>query len=284
MIPQRFTLAISEHNADDLATWASALAGSGDEIWVVHADAPIPYTATDWQLPVDEQEVTVRPDSAIGASIARLRRQRPDLRIVEDFSTRFAAAAMAGAADRSDLLLVGPPHTGTGRAALQRVLDGAGCPVLIAPGPAPLEPILTALLRGRGSDEPVLAAAVRLAGRLRGEVLAVRPWSPPPDRSRLYVELAEQKSFDAWLEGHRAEHRAVPLVASLVLDTDPGVVVQHLDGTGPLVLDHPREWAGLDRALRDLVWAGRRPIVVVRSTVPAESDVIADPIEELVRP
>lgn len=263
MSHRRLTLAISEHNADGLIAWAGRLAQPEDVLHIVRAETPIPYAAMDWQLPLPPADSGPELSQTIQLAVSRLRQHRPDLPITEDFTTQFPATAMVSAAGRSDLLLVGPPHTGGGRATLSQSLARVSCPILIATGRVPDEPVVTALVRGRGTDEAVIETAFSIAERLHGEVLGVQPWNPPPDRTRLYLETEEEKQLDAAIEFAREQHPSVPAAATLVLSTTPTAVLSHLDGGGPVVLDLPAGWAPLDAALRELVWAGNRSVVVV---------------------
>jgi len=266
-------LGISGHRTSHLIGWASRLVRPGDEVVIVHAYPPIPYAATDWQLPIDSdpvvREVTKRH---IRDAVTRLRTQRPDVKVREEIRTEPAARVLLAAARQAGLVMVGVPHCDRSRAVLHRLVAEAPCPVLVIGAAQPLAsgPV-TALLRGRDSDDAVLEAAFTAAAGRRSEVIAVKPWHRPLDGSQFYAETSEQKLLDAQLARWSERFDGLPVVAELLTSDSGATLTAHVQQAELLVTARPAGFAELDLALKELIDTRDLPTLVVPERLrPAE--------------
>src|SRR3954452_3543914 len=120
---RRIVLGISGHQTAHLIDWTATLVNPADTVRIVHGYPPIPYAATDWQLPVDSDRlVRGATERHVRAAAARLRRFRPDVVVVEQLVGNPAAAALVEAAGEADLVLVGTPHCDRSRTVLAQLL------------------------------------------------------------------------------------------------------------------------------------------------------------------
>jgi len=243
---RRVVFGISGHRTAHLVDWAARLLERADRVVVVEVYRPIPYTATDWQLPVDHsgslRELTRHQ---VANAAAQLRLSRPDLAVTEELAGGAIDLALTGAAQSADLMLLGIPHSARTRAMLSRLLAEVDCPVLLI-GPA--EPGSTdgvaAVLRGDSADDAVLQAAFEQAHRERRGLLVLKRWQPPLDGNVRYAETAEQKLLDNYLAGWQERYPRVGVAAELRYGETLPELMDHGDHAGLLVLALPRPGTG----------------------------------------
>ncbi len=265
MTGRRIVLGISGHQTAHLLNWAASVAEPDDRVRIVHAYRPIPYAATDWQLPIDTDsivhDVTVRH---VHDATEQLRRLRPDLVIHDEVAGDRAATVLLDAAADADLVLVGIPHCDRSRAVLDRLLRACPCPVMVLGSAAPPDagPV-TAVLRGEPGDETVLTIAFAAARRRHGSVTAVKAWQPPLDGRTLFAEIDEQKALDAELEQWQLGYPEVPVLAELLLGGSAAQLREHAGGAELLVLSQPSGIAIADALLEELILSRSHPTLVV---------------------
>ena len=96
---RRVVLGISGHRTAHLVDWAVRLLEPGDSVEVVEVYRPIPYAATDWQLPVDNDgSLRKLTRSQIATAAAQLRLSRPDLAVTEELACGAIDLALTEAA------------------------------------------------------------------------------------------------------------------------------------------------------------------------------------------
>jgi hypothetical protein len=243
---RRVVLGISEHRTRHLVAWAARLLRRADCVQVVEIYRPIPYTATDWQLPVDHgsslRELTRRQ---VATAAAQLRLSRPDLTVTEESAGGAIDLALTEAAEIAELMLLGTPQSDRTRAMLSRLLTEVDCPVLLI-GPAEPEPTdeVAAVLRGDAADDAVLQAAFEQAHRERCGLLVLKRWQPPLDGTVRYAETAEQKTLDNYLAGWQERYPQVGVTAELRYGETLPELISHGDHAGLLVLALPRPGTG----------------------------------------
>jgi len=281
---RRIVLGVSGHETAHLIAWAARIVQTGDAVRIVHAYSPIPYAATDWQLPVENDEL-VREATArhVRAAAARLRRQRPDVLVADEFTGHPPATALAEAARDADLVLVGVPHGDRSRTVLARLLARADCPVIVlgAAEPAGTGPV-TAVLQGTPADDPVLLAAFDEAHRRRAGLLVLKPWQPPLEGDVYYAETAEQKALDSYLAGLQERFPEVGVAAEVRFGDPLQVLTEHALDADLLVLGLPRPAAGRPEPIEGLLDA----VVTVRArptmVIPEPTESAASPVEHRV--
>ncbi|HTZ45565.1 MAG TPA: universal stress protein [Jatrophihabitans sp.] len=269
---RRIVLGVSGHETAHLIAWAGRIVESGDTVRIVHAYSPIPYAATDWQLPV-ESDSLVREATArhVRQAAARLRRQRPDVVVMDELTGTPPATALIEAARDADLVLVGVPHCDRSRTVLARLLARAGCPVVVL-GPA--DPVgagpVTAVLRGTQADDQVLRAGFAEARKRRTGLLVLKPWQPPLDGGITFAETAEQKALDGYLAGWLADYPDVGVAAEVRFGDVLQVLTEHAMTADLLVvgLAEPAEDRQLFDGMLDAVISARtRPTMVISESV-----------------
>jgi hypothetical protein len=243
---RRVVFGISGHRTAHLIDWAGRLLRPADYVQIVEVYRPIPYAATDWQLPVhggDWRRDLVR--SQVAAAADQLRRCRPDLAVTEELTGGAIDLALTEAAQIADLMLLGVPHSDRTRHMLSRLLAEVTCPVILI-GAAEPEPSdgVAAVLRGGTADEAVLRAAFDQAQRERCGLLVLKRWQPPLDGSVRYAETAEQKMLDSCLAGWQEHYPGVGVAAELRYGETLPQLLSHGDRAGLLVLALPRPRAG----------------------------------------
>jgi len=265
---RRIVLGISGHQTTHLIGWTTLLVQPGDTVHILHGYSPIPYAATDWQLPVDNDNlVRGATERHVRAAAARLRRYRPDIVVLDELTGDPAATALAEAARGADLVLVGTPHCDRSQAVLARLLAKVDCPVMVlgTAEPATSDEVL-ALLRGSQADDAVLRAAFGEAHRRRCRLRVLKPWLAPLDGNVSYAETAERRMLDRYLANWRAAQPELPVSAELRFG-DPLQVLTELAATDqPLVLGLPRptaDHAYFDAMMQAAISARRRPTIVV---------------------
>lgn len=243
---RRVVLGISGHRTAHLVDWAARLLEPADSVAVVEVYRPIPYAATDWQLPMDNRSLL--PDLThrrVAAAAARLRRSRPDVTVTEVLTVASIDRALTEAARIADLMVLGIPHSDRTRAMLSRLLAEVDCPVLLI-GPAAPESTdgVAAVLRGDTADEAVLQAAFAQAHRERRGLLVLKRWQPPLDGTVRYAETAEQKVLDNYLAGWQERYPQVGVTAELRYGETLPELIGHGDHAGLLVLALPPSCTG----------------------------------------
>ena len=238
---RRVVLGISGHRTSHLVGWAALLARAGDRVRIVHGYRPIPYAATDWQLPVDDDHLIRKvSERHVLAAAAKLRRARPDITVTSELAGNPAGRVLAEAARGADLVMVGAAHCDRSRLVLARLLAEADCPVVVFGAAEPLlvGPV-TALLRGSQADDSILRASFALAHQRGCGLLVLKPWQPPLDGSASYAETAEQKALDGYLAGIGELFPDVAVAAELRFGQPPRILVEH-SAADLLVLGLPR--------------------------------------------
>ena len=226
---RRVVLGISGHRTSHLVEWAAALARPGDTVRIVHGYRPIPYAATDWQLPVDDNHLIRKvSERHVLAAAVKLRRARPDITVTSELAGNPAGRVLAEAARSADLVMVGAPHCDRSRLVLTRLLNEVDCPVVVFGAAEPLlDWPVTALVRGSQGDEKILRSAFALAQQRGCGLLVLKPWRPPLDGSAGYAEIAEQKALDSYLAGIGEFFPDVAVAAELRFGQPLEVLVEH---------------------------------------------------------
>jgi nucleotide-binding universal stress UspA family protein len=274
---RRVVLGVSGHRTAHLVDWAARLLWPGDCVQVVHVYRPIPYAATDWQLPMDE-DVLLRElaHRQVPAAAARLRRFRPDLMVSEELAGDAIDIALAEAARAAELMLLGIPHSERNRHMLERLLAEVDCPViLIGPAdPAPTSAV-AAVLRGDASDDAVLWAAFEQAQRKRCGLLVLKRWQPPLDGNLRYAETAEQKSLDSYVAGWQERYRRIGVTAELRFGESLRELLGHGASADLLILALPRPNRARSRspALDEVISHRAQPTMLIPEREPARSGV-----------
>ena len=272
---RRVVLGISGHRTAQLVDWAARLLQPGDYVQVVQVYRPIPYTATDRQLPVDDcglmRDLTRRQ---VAAGAARLRRCRPDVAVTEELAGGAIDLALTRAAQLADLMLLGIPHSDRTRAMLSRLLAEVDRPVILI-GSAEPEAVdgVAAVLRGDTADDAVLRAAFEQAYRQGGGLLVLKRWQPPLDGNLRYAETAEQKMLDSYLAGWQQHYPHVGVAAELRYGETLPELLGHGANASLLVLALPRPGTGRDgfEAILDEVVAHRaQPTLLIPERLAAE--------------
>ena len=258
---RRVVLGISGHRTAHLIDWAVRLLWRGDRVQIVHVYQPIPYAASDWQLPLDKAgSVRTVLHQHVGVAADRLRRKRPDLVVTEELAGHPIDLALTKAARTAELILLGIPHWDRNRNMLIRLLAEMHCPlVLIGPAdPAPLGTV-AAVLRGDQVDEVVLSTAFKQAQQQHCGVLVLKRWQPPLDGNLRYAETAEQKVLDSYLAGWQERYPHLGVTAELRFGESLTDLIQHAAQADLLVLPLPAHDAdpGQFRAALDEVIAHR---------------------------
>jgi nucleotide-binding universal stress UspA family protein len=267
---RRVVLGISGHRTSHLVGWVAKLARPGDRVRIVHGYRPIPYAATDWQLPVDDDSLVRKvSERHVLAAAAQLRRARPDTTVTSELAGNPAGRVLAEAARGADLVMVGVPHCDRSRLVLARLLAEADCPVIVFGAAEPLlvGPV-TALLGGSQADDSILRAAFALAQQRRCGLLVLKPWQPPLDGSAGYAETAEQKSLDSYLAGLGEQFPNVAVAAELRFGQPLRVLLEH-SAADLLVLGVPRAHTQpeyLDLLLDTVLPAHGYPIMLIPET------------------
>lgn len=238
---RRVVLGISGHLTAHLVEWAAVLVRPGDTVRIVHGYRPIPYAATDWQLPVDDDSLIRKvSERHVQAAAAKLRRCRPDITVTSELTGNPAGRVLAQAARDADLVMVGAPHCDRSRLVLARLLAEVDCPVVVFGAAEPLlDGPVTALLGGSQADDSILRAAFALAHQRGCGLLVLKPWQPPLDGSAGYAEIAEQKALDSYLAGVREQFPDVAVTAELRFGEPLRALVGH-SAVDLLVLGLPR--------------------------------------------
>ena len=241
-VGRRVVLGVSGRRTTHVVDWAARLLWPGDAVQIMHAYRPIPYAATDWQLPAEQEELvrdTVR--HYVDTAAAKLRQARPDLVVTETFAGRPVEIALSEAAKTADLVLVGIPHSDLNRHMLIRLFAGLDCPVVVIGAERPTaHPTIAALLRGDLADRAVLAAAFDQAARERRGLLVLKAWQPPLDGNLRYAETAEQKALDSFLADWQQRYPEVGVAAELRFGVSPRALIDQAGGAELLVLGLPR--------------------------------------------
>ncbi|MFL6163813.1 MAG: universal stress protein [Jatrophihabitantaceae bacterium] len=271
---RRIVLGISGHQTAHLIDWTTNLVNPADTVRIVHGYRPIPYAATDWQLPVDSDRlVRGATERHVRAAAARLRRFRPDVVVVEQLVGNPAAAALVEAAGEADLVLVGTPHCDRSRTVLAQLLAEVCCPVLVIGAGEPVGTgTVMAVLRGSQADETVLQAAFDQTRLHHRELLVLKPWQPPLDSDLFYAETAEQKMLDNYLASWRGRHPDVAVLAELRFGEPMRVLTEHAMTADLLVAGLPRpgvEQDYFEAMLDSVVTARDRPTLVVPELEPS---------------
>jgi len=267
---RRVVLGVSGHRTSHIVEWAAVLVQPGDSVRIVHGYHPIPYAATDWQLPVDDDGLVRNvSERHVQAAAAKLRRCRPDVTVTSELTENPAGRVLAEAARGADLVMVGAPHCDRSRLVLARLLAEAQCPVVVFGAAQPLldEPV-TALLHGSQADDSILRAAFALAHQRGCGLLVLKPWLPPLDGSASYAEIAEQKALDSYLAGVGELFPDVAVAAELRFGEPLKVLVGH-SAVDLLVLGlpRPRTQAEYFNTLLDVVLpAHGYPIMLIPET------------------
>jgi nucleotide-binding universal stress UspA family protein len=254
---RRIVLGVSGQQTLHLIGWATMLVRPGDIVRIVHGYRPIPYSAVDWQLPVDNDNlVRGATERHVRAAAARLRRYRPDIVVVVELTGNPAGTALAEAARGADLVLVGVPHGDRSRTVLAQLLAEVGCPVVVvgAAEPAVTGPI-TAVLQGNDADDAVLQAGFAEAHRRHRGLLVLKAWQPPLDGAR-HAESAEQHILDSRLATWRNRYPDVRAAGELRLGDLPDVLAEQPANADLLVLNVPNR-AGDQGALLSAVIPAR---------------------------
>ena len=271
MVEQRrqVVLGSSGHRTAQLVDWAARLLWPGDRVRVVHVDRPIPYAATDWQLPVDKtglgRTVTRRHVSAVAD---QLRRKRPDLTVTEELASGDSTdLALAGPAVDADLILLGTPRWARNRNMLGRLLAEVDCPVILTGRGEPTGiDSVAAVLRGDPADDAVLRAAFKQAQRERCGLLVLKRLQPPLDGNLRYAETAEQKTLDNYLTGWQERYSHVAVAAELRFGESLPELMGHGAHAGLLVLAMPTQHLGQDdfeAALDEVIEHRTRPTMLI---------------------
>ncbi|HEU5269700.1 MAG TPA: universal stress protein [Jatrophihabitans sp.] len=265
---RRIVLGISGHQTTHLIGWTTVLVQPGDTVHIVHGYSPIPYAATDWQLPVDNDNlVRGATERHVRAAAARLRRYRPDIEVLDELTGDPAATALAEAARGADLVLVGTPHCDRSQTVLARLLAKVDCPVMVlgtAP-PATGQQVL-ALLRGSQADDAVLQAAYAEAERLRCRLRVLKPWLAPLDGNVCYAETAERRMLDGYLARWLERRPEVQVTPELRFGDPLQVLTEHATVDQPLVVGLPRpttDHAYFDAMNSSVISVRERPTIVV---------------------
>jgi len=265
---RRIVLGVSGHQTTHLIGWTTVLVQPGDTVHIVHGYSPIPYAATDWQLPVDNDSlVRGATERHVRAAAARLRRYRPDIEVLDELTGDPAATALAGAARGADLVLVGTPHCDRSQAVLAQLLARVDCPVMVlgSAEPAAGEEVLT-LLRGNQADDTVLRAAFAEASRRRCRLRVLKSWLAPLDGNVYYAEAAERRMLDGYLASWLERRPEVPVTAELRFGEPLQVLTDHAAADQPLVVGVPRpsaDHAYFDAMVQTVIPGRGRPTIVV---------------------
>ena len=265
---RRIVLGISGHQTTHLIGWTTLLVQPGDTLRLVHGYSPIPYAATDWQLPVDNDNlVRGATERHVRAAAARLRRYRPDVAVLDELTGDPAATVLAEAARGADLVLVGTPHCDRSRTVLARLLAEVDCPVMVlGTGEPAVTSGVLALLRGNQADDAVLSAGFAEARRRRCGLTVAKPWLPPLDGDRRSAEAHEQRILDGYLAGWRHGHPAVTVTTDLRAGDPLRVLTEHTADERPMVLGLPRPTADriyFDAMLESVLPARTWPTIVI---------------------
>ncbi|MDQ2848090.1 MAG: universal stress protein [Actinomycetota bacterium] len=284
MTGRRLVLGISGHQTAHLLDWTASVAEPGDQVRIVHAYRPIPYAATDWQLPIDTEamvlDLTVRH---VRDAANRLRRLRPDIQVRDELTGDRAEVMLLDAAAAADLVLVGSPHCDRSRAVLDQVLGSIACPLLVLGAAATHRSgSVTAVLRGDAGDDAVLEVAFTEADRRRGTLLAVKQWWPPLDGSRLSVETAEQQALDTQLEQWQRRRPGVAVIAELLLGDSAARLRDRATDAELLVLNRPGTATIADTLLAELILTRDQPTLVVPRQLVRSTSIGAAPPSERV--
>jgi universal stress protein family protein len=269
---RRVVLGISGHRTAHLIDWAARLLWRGDRVHIVHVYQPIPYAASDWQLPLDKAgPVHTVMHQHVGVAADRLRRKRPDLVVTEELAGRPIDLALTEAARTAELVLLGIPHWDRNRNMLIRVLAEMDCPLLLigSADPSPTGTV-AAVLRGDQSDDAVLSAAFEQAQRQHCGVLVLKRWQPPLDGNLRYAETAEQKVLDSYLAGWQQRYPHLGVTAELRFGESLADLIRHGAQADLLVLPLPERGAdpGHFRAALDEVLTHRsQPTLLIPQPV-----------------
>jgi nucleotide-binding universal stress UspA family protein len=278
---RRVVLGISGHRTSHLVGWAALLTRTGDTARIVHGYRPIPYASTDWQLPVDDDNLVRKvSERHVLAAASQLRRSRPDITVTSELTGNPAGRVLAEAARGADLVMVGAAHCDRGRLVLARLLAEADCPVIVFGAAEPLlvGPV-TALLRGSQADDSILRAAFALAHQRRCGLLVLKPWQPPLDGSASYAETAEQKALDGYLAGIGELFPDVAVAAELRFGGPQRVLAEH-SAADLLVLGLPRPHTQpeyRDLLLNAILPAHGHPTMLIPEAGPASRQPANDP-------
>jgi nucleotide-binding universal stress UspA family protein len=239
--PQRtITVGIGDQGALQLVDWVAAVAHSGDVVHLVHAYESWPYAATDWQLPVDNDDLLYAASARhVAYAAAALRRKRPDLVVDDEIVRCPSGRLLSAAASVVDLIVIGSPHRSGSRSALSQLAQHSSCPVLVIADQSPLtEPQhapVTVMLRDLASDDATIEAGFETAAERRTGLIALRAWQPQADVSLAWAEAEEQLALDLFMAAWTPQFPAVDVSIQLRAG-DACSVLREYAGDVPLLI------------------------------------------------
>jgi nucleotide-binding universal stress UspA family protein len=240
--PKRtITVGIGDQGAIQLLDWVAAVARSGDVVHLVHAYQSWPYAATDWQLPVDNDDLLYAASARHAAyAAAALRRKRPDLVVDDEIVRRPPARALVTAATGADLIVIGSSHRPGSRLALGELAQHSSCPVLvIADQPPPItaqHAPVTVMLRDLANDDATIEAGFEAAAERPSGLIALRAWQPQSGAGVAYAEAQEQLAVELFLAAWMPRFPTVGVSIQLRAGDPCSVLREYACGVPLLVL------------------------------------------------
>jgi len=272
--PRIVVAGIGDTAAMPVLHWAALMARPRDTLRIVHAYAPVPYAASDWTLPVEDEAVMRQTVTRhVRDAGRRLQAERHDLRVETVLGRGTPSRIMSRFAGSASLIVVGSPHHCATHLMLTELAAHAACPLLVAPAldPAtkPERGRVTALLRDLTSDGPVIETAAAEAAQKRSPLVVLRPWEPPEHTDeRVGEELDEQLVAD-FLADHLHHYPKLAVTVERRLGDPVTVLTREGNRTELLFIGHKlgptSDWVALDHAAETALKVRTAPTILVRA-------------------